>query len=190
MYKKITLFLTCLLLSYACGWAAEHKLYGTVYEKESGARLSDVSIMTNTGEGTSTDQNGKYTLMLPDGEYTIEAEFIGYKVVYKKVTINGKDVKLDFRLETEFEELEEVVVARHKEDENVAKATIGVQRIDAEALKKMPSLMGETDVIKVIQMLPGVQSAAEGTSGFSVRGGKRTKISSSWTTRPCTTPPT
>lgn len=172
MYKKITLFLTCLLLSYACGWAAEHKLYGTVYEKESGARLSDVSIMTNTGEGTSTDQNGKYTLILPDGEYTIEAEFIGYKVVYKKVTINGKDVKLDFRLETEFEELEEVVVARHKEDENVAKATIGVQRIDAEALKKMPSLMGETDVIKVIQMLPGVQSAAEGTSGFSVRGGK------------------
>lgn len=170
--RTIISFLSFLLLSPITLWAAEHKLYGNVIEKSSWTKLSDVSITTDKGDGTESDLNGKYTLSLPDGEYNVEADFIGYKTVTKKVVIKGKDVKLDFQLENEFEELEEVVVSRHKEDENVTQATIGVQRVDAGTMKRMPSLMGETDVIKVIQMMPGVQSASEGGSGFSVRGGK------------------
>lgn len=169
--KSLFLF-SLLLLRISTCWATEHKLYGTVVEKESWSKLPEVSIIVNQSDAAITDKNGKYSFMLPDGEYTVEAEFIGYKTITKKVTINGKDVKLDFHMETDFEELDEVMVSKYKEDANVTNATIGVQRIDAEALKKMPSLMGETDVIKVIQMLPGVQSAAEGGSGFSVRGGK------------------
>lgn len=171
-HRELTSLIICVIFSLSTIYAESHKLYGTVYEKESWNKLPDVSISTDKGDGTETNISGKYSLPLLDGEYTVEADFIGYKTVTKKIVMKGKDIKLDFYLETDFEELDEVVVSRHKEDENVTKATIGVQRIDAAALKKMPTLMGETDVVKVIQMLPGVQSASEGGSGFSVRGGK------------------
>lgn len=135
--------------------------------------MPDVSVYDTLGtEGTETNANGYYELNLSDGVHIIEVSLIGYKNINKKVVIQGEDVKMDFKMETEFEELDEVVVSRHKEDENVTQATIGIQHIDPSSLKKMPSLMGEADVIKAIQLLPGVQSAAEGTSGFSVRGGK------------------
>lgn len=170
-FAHIFLFLS-FLSTLSPALAAEYRLYGTVTEHGTWNRISDVSITTQNGEGVESDKNGKYQMVLSEGEYTVEADFIGYKTVTKQVVIRGKDVKLDFVMETDFEELEEVVVSKHREDENVTQATLGVQRIDVASLKKIPALLGETDVIKVIQMLPGVQSAAEGTSGFSVRGGK------------------
>lgn len=173
MRTEKILFLLLLLCSTQLIFAGQHKVYGTVKERMSGAKMPDVSVYDTLGtEGTETNANGYYELMLPDGEHAIEVSFIGYKTITKKVVIRGKDEKLDFKMETEFEELDEIVVSRHKEDENVSQATIGIQHIDASSLKKLPSLMGEADVIKAIQLLPGVQSAAEGTSGFSVRGGK------------------
>lgn len=150
-----------------------HKLFGNVKQSDTKEFLSGTTISNDkNGIGTFCDSNGYYEIMLPDGDYTIKAEFVGYKTETKKVSINGKDKRLDFLLDLEFEELEEVTITKHKPEENIIKPNIGTQHVDALVMKKMPSLMGEVDVIKVIQMLPGVQSAAEGTSGFSVRGGK------------------
>ncbi len=152
---------------------AEHRLYGNVTDRSTGTPLSNVSISCeNIHKGAFSNEKGYYEILFPDGDYLISVESIGYKTVEKKVTIKGKDKRMDISLNLDYEELEEVTVSKHKPDENVAMPTLGVQRVDGLSMKKMPSLMGEVDVIKVIQLMPGVQSAAEGTSGFSVRGGK------------------
>ena len=67
--------------------------------------------------------------------------------------------------------LREVVVSGKKSDENVSSVQMGVEKLSIKAIKKMPALMGEVDIIKAIQLLPGVQATSEGSSGFSVRGG-------------------
>ncbi len=169
-FKLSALFLLLVSLSV---FGEEHKLYGTVKERATGVTLPYASISCDaTTKGTLTNEKGYYELVLQDGEYLVMVEFVGYKTVSKKLTISGKDKRVDFVLDTDYEDLEEVMVSRHRPDENVAMPTLGIQRVDGLTMKRMPSLMGEVDVIKVIQLLPGVQSAAEGTSGFSVRGGK------------------
>ena len=151
----------------------EHRLYGNVTDKATGAQLPNASVSCEElSKGAFTNDKGYYEIMLPDGDHLIKVESIGYKTVTKKISVKGKDKQLNLYLDLDYEELEEVTVSKHRPDENVAMPTLGIQRVDGLAMKKMPSLMGEVDVIKVIQLLPGVQSAAEGTSGFSVRGGK------------------
>lgn len=151
----------------------EHKLYGNIFDRSTGANISDVSVSCEgTNKGSFSNKNGYYEIMLADGEYTISVENMGYKTITKKLTIKGKNKHQDFHMDLDYEELDEVKITKHKPDENVSMPTLGVQHVDALSMKKMPSLMGEVDVIKVIQLMPGVQSAAEGTSGFSVRGGK------------------
>ena len=151
----------------------EHKIYGKIFDRTTGTIISNVSISCESaGKGTFADKNGHYEIMLPDGDHVITVETVGYKTINKKLSIKGKDKHQDFHMDLDFEELDEVKITKHRPDENVAMPTLGIQRVDAVSMKKMPSLMGEVDVIKVIQLMPGVQSAAEGTSGFSVRGGK------------------
>lgn len=151
----------------------EHKIYGNIFDRTTGAIISNVSISCEgTNKGTFADQNGHYEIMLPDGDHVITVETVGYKTINKKMSVKGKDKHQDFQMDLDFEELDEVKITKHRPDENVAMPTLGIQHVDALSMKKMPSLMGEVDVIKVIQLMPGVQSAAEGTSGFSVRGGK------------------
>lgn len=172
-FKRTLSLLILGILSTCYAFPDKHKIFGSVKSSNTGEKLPSATI-TDDKEGTGTfcDHNGQYEMSLPDGDYVISAEFIGYKTASKKVSLNGKDQKVDFLLDLEFEELEEIIVAKHNPEENIINPNIGTQHVDALVMKKMPSLMGEVDVIKVIQMLPGVQSAAEGTSGFSVRGGK------------------
>jgi hypothetical protein len=79
--------------------------------------------------------------------------------------------KLDISLEADAQQLEEVVVSSLSKNANVSKAEMSVERISAATIRQIPALMGETDVIKAIQLLPDVQATSEGSSGFSVRGG-------------------
>ncbi len=170
---KLKLFILFSLFIHLSAWGIEHKLYGTIKDRVSGVPIPHVLVSCDaTVKSAITNEEGYYELWLPDGSYLVGAESVGYKPVSKKLTINGKDKRVDFVMDTEYEDLEEVSVSRHRIDENVAMPTLGVQRVDGLTMKRMPSLMGEVDVIKVIQLMPGVQSAAEGTSGFSVRGGK------------------
>ena len=151
----------------------DYKLYGVIVDRVTGDSLPNTSVsFEENNKGAYSNDNGYYEVMLPNGNYTLVVESVGYKTVTKKVSVKDKDKRLNISMDLDYEELEEVTVSKHRPDENVAMPTIGVQRVDGLAMKRMPSLMGEVDVIKVIQLLPGVQSAAEGTSGFSVRGGK------------------
>ena len=121
--------------------------------------------------GTTTDEKGRYELSLPIGEHSLRISYIGYTTVYKKVSIGTKPLTLNIKLEPESEKLSEVQVTSERKDRNVTAMSMSVQTLDMITIKKIPALMGEVDVIKSITLLPGVQSASEGSSGFSVRGG-------------------
>ena len=145
---------------------------GVVRDGETSETLIGVSIYEEKLQmGTTTDEQGRYSLDLPVGEHRLRISYIGYTTVEKKVSIGSKPVTLNVKLYTEQERLSEVEVTSERKDRNVTAMAMSVQTLDMITIKKIPALMGEVDVIKGITLLPGVVSASEGSSGFSVRGG-------------------
>jgi hypothetical protein len=145
---------------------------GVIKDAETNETLIGVSIYEERLQlGTTTDEKGHYTLDLPVGDHHLRISYVGYTTVEKKVSIGSKPLTLNVKLYTESEKLSEVEVISERRDRNVTAMAMSVQTLDMITIKKIPALMGEVDVIKSITLLPGVQSASEGSSGFSVRGG-------------------
>lgn len=120
--------------------------------------------------GSITNLYGFYSFSLQPGEYTITYAYLGYQSQIKKVSLTA-DVTLNINLAPKTEAIEEIVVTSRRKDENIRVPEMGVQKLQSATIKKVPVLMGETDLVKVIQLMPGVQATSEGSSGFSVRGG-------------------
>jgi len=95
---------------------------------------------------------------------------MGYVPVQKNIRLS-ENTTVNVELESKNETLKETVITAVKKNENVTKTEMSVVKMDVKTINKIPALMGEVDIIKAIQFLPGVQSTSEGTSGFSVRGG-------------------
>lgn len=173
MQKRLILSLICLLgLITSTFPQSKGRLSGTVRDGSSGETLIGVSIYEEKlQQGTTTDEKGRYELDLPLGEHTLRISYIGYTTINKKVTVTAKPQTMNFKLQPESEKLSEVQVTSERKDRNVTAMAMSVQTLDMITIKKIPALMGEVDVIKSITLLPGVQSASEGSSGFSVRGG-------------------
>ena len=173
MHRKIILSIICLLvLTFSAFAQQKGRVSGTVKDAESSETLIGVSIYEEkTQLGTTTDEKGHYDLDLPLGEHTLRISYVGYTTINKKVNITAKPQTLNIKLQPESERLSEVEVTSERKDRNVTAMAMSVQTLDMITIKKIPALMGEVDVIKSITLLPGVQSASEGSSGFSVRGG-------------------
>ncbi|MBN1198923.1 MAG: TonB-dependent receptor, partial [Bacteroidales bacterium] len=105
-----------------------------------------------------------------EGHYTIHYSFVGFKTVQKKIFLD-KNTVIHIELSPTSETLQEVEVTSDQANKNVARPEMSTFKMDIKTIKSIPSLMGEVDIIKAIQLLPGVQSVSEGGSGFSVRGG-------------------
>lgn len=152
--------------------AQRFQISGTVTEKSSKNELSDVpiAIKERLQTGTSSDEKGKYSITLPQGTYTLVIKFIGYKEKEIKVNLT-KDITQNIELEESSVNLKEVVVATSRSDANISAPQTGVEKISIQEVNKLPVLLGERDVIKAIQLMPGVKAASEGGSGFFVRGG-------------------
>ena len=145
---------------------------GTVRDAETTESLVGVSIyVEQLKQGTITDERGRYEMDLPIGEHLLRVSYVGYGTLEKKVHVTAKAQTVNIKLTPETETLNEVEVTSERKDRNVTAMAMSVQTLDMIAIKKIPALMGEVDVIKSIQLLPGVQAASEGSSGFSVRGG-------------------
>ncbi len=174
MYSSQKLVFTLLFLLFTGIAAAEDRKFtisGQVTDSASGEDLIGATVyVSELKTGTSANVYGFYSITLPQGEYHLVYSFVGS--VSHKVQIKlDKDVKLDVQLEGDAKELEEVVVTAERKDVNVTKAEMSTTRLSMQTIQRIPVLMGEADVIKAIQLLPGVQSTSEGSSGFSVRGG-------------------
>ncbi len=172
MIKKIPLSLVFTLL--VCLLLAQDKftVSGSVKDGRTGEELIGASIRLKEkpSVGTITNEYGFFSLTLDKGTYTLLIDFIGYTQV-ERVLVLDKNQKLDVPIGETAKQLDEVVVSARKADENIRTAQMGVERIDIKDVANIPVLFGEKDILKTIQLLPGVKSAGEGQSGFFVRGG-------------------
>ena len=149
----------------------KYTVVGKVTDKNDGESLVGATVFIKEMKtGTTTDQYGRFSLTLPQGNYNLVFSFIGYTPLLKEVSLD-KDITLKVELATEQKELQEVEVKSDRTDQNVVKPEMSVFKMDIRTIQRIPALMGEVDVIKAIQLLPGVQSVSEGSSGYSVRGG-------------------
>jgi hypothetical protein len=144
---------------------------GYVSDKENGEMLAGVTVIDNKlKSGTSTNAYGFYSLSIPAGNFELRFSFIGYQSV-DQTGIIDKDITLNITLTETDTRLGEIVVEGKRPDENVRAAEMSLVKLNIKTIRNIPSLLGEVDLIKVIQLLPGVQSTSEGATGFSVRGG-------------------
>jgi hypothetical protein len=117
-----------------------------------------------------TDQFGKFAIELPPGRYKLTVKYIGMKPSYFRLNILGSGL-LNIAMEEGYE-LPEVEVSDRPLDSNIKEALAGLSKFTLKEIKNLPAFMGEVDILKSIQTLPGVTSVGEGSSGFNVRGGR------------------
>jgi hypothetical protein len=171
MMIRRSLFLCLCFFVFYTGVAQKVELKGRVVERSTGEPLASALIkVKGTSQAALSDENGFYSMLFDRrGVYLISVSYVGFGEESRKVDLRQNQT-VDFSLDGNVQ-LEEVVVTSTAPDERVKSLTMGVEKLTAVEIKQMPALMGEVDVIKAIQLLPGVQTASEGGSGFSVRGG-------------------
>lgn len=166
--------LLCLTLIATGTLFAQEKatLSGIVRDEAKGEELIGATVRVK-GQylGAQTNEYGFYSLTLPAGNYTIVISAFGFQSKEEAVDLRAS-LRLDIQLKPESAtELEEVVISSEKEGENIKDPVMGVERLDPKELSKIPVLLGEKDIIKTMQLLPGVKNAGEGNAGYYVRGG-------------------
>ena len=145
-------------------------LSGYVTDSKNGEALIGVKVyIPSTNQGAVTNNYGFYSLTVNSGKYTIEFRSGLYPSESREIDLTA-DVRLDIELGTNVKDLKEIVI-NAKKGENVNSTQMGQIQLDIEKIKTLPAFMGEVDVIKTIQLLPGVSSVSEGGQGFYVRGG-------------------
>jgi len=165
------LFFSFVCSAFAILPADRISLDGNIKDEANGEALIGVTItIKELKRGTVTNTYGFYSISVPKGNYTVEVSYVGYETISKKIALN-KPVKLDLDLKTAANEIKEVIVSTQRKDANVTLNRMSAQQVSISTIRRMPALMGEVDLLKAVQLLPGVVSAGEGTSSFSVRGG-------------------
>ncbi|MFL3022798.1 MAG: TonB-dependent receptor [Cytophagales bacterium] len=148
-----------------------YTLNGYVNDAETGEVLIGATVYVNElNSGTITNSYGFYSLTLEEGEYNIDFRYIGYESSSTEIDLVSNQ-KLDIELSSLDIQLQDVVVSDVAEDYNVSSVEMSTSKLDISRVAEIPTFLGENDIIKAIQLLPGVSSVGEGASGFNVRGG-------------------
>ena len=148
-----------------------HTLSGYVKDSKTGEALIGVSIfIEKESKGVSTNVYGYYSISLNAGQYDVKYSYVGYSSVVKNVQFS-ESIRLNVELSESQDILDEVVVEAKESDENTKGTQMGKIDLSMDKIKTIPAFMGEVDVLKTIQFLPGVSSGGEGNTGFYVRGG-------------------
>lgn len=170
-YLKIGILILLAAITFQGRAQKQLTISGYIKDKKNGETLIGATVyIIELKQGVPTNAYGFYSISIPKGEYTIEYSFVGYNKFQKRITVD-KNISLNQELESESIQMESVIVTSKRKDENVTKSQMGMAKLDAKQLKSLPVLMGESDVMKAIQFMPGVQAPVEGSSGFTVRGG-------------------
>lgn len=146
-------------------------LNGYIKDESNGEELLGVTIyIPSLKAGTITNDYGFYALTVPPGTYDVQFSYIGYKQVNQTVRLQ-MDTAVNIGMQTDAQLIEEIVIEETPLDENVVAVQMSKNSLNMSQVRKLPALFGEIDIIKNIQMLPGVVTAGEGSSSFFVRGG-------------------
>ncbi len=171
--RLLMLLGVCLLLMQTRHACAQQKytVSGYVKDQQNGESLIGISVSkAGTSLGTVTNEYGFFSLTLPAGDHEIQFSYIGYAPIKMSVSLkSNKD--LDVKMEKSSSQLSTVTVTGNKQEKAVNTLTTSLNRLDIAQMKKMPTFMGEVDVLRSIQTLPGVATVGEGANGFNVRGG-------------------
>lgn len=144
---------------------------GYIKDADTGESLIGASVVVKElSVGTVSNNYGFYSLTVPSGAYTLACSYIGYQSKQQKIELT-ENIRLEIDLDPVSKELGEVQVSGDRKDKNLSQVEMGVEQLQQKTIKSIPALLGEVDLIKAIQLLPGVHSTAEGSNGFSVRGG-------------------
>ena len=158
-----------IFLSIVCG-QINLSIDGKITDIKSGLPLAGANVFElKTEKGTSSNSEGEYSLTLPEGTYKIKISYIGYNTIERELVLNKK-ITIDFALEPDPISMDRIDVSGIAPDHNIKSTEISVERLSIRQVEQIPVVMGETDIMKTIQLLPGITSIAEGRSGYIVRG--------------------
>jgi hypothetical protein len=167
---KLLLLIFTIAIAYCVSAQTKSTLSGYVTDSKNGEALIGVKVyIPSTNQGAVTNNYGFYSLTVNSGKFTVEFRSGLYPSESREIDLTN-DVRLDIELGTNVKDLKEIVI-NAKKGENVNSTQMGQIELDIEKIKTLPAFMGEVDVIKTIQLLPGVSSVSEGGQGFYVRGG-------------------
>ena len=168
--KRFILFCFLMIFSTSIFSQEKYTLSGYIKEAESGEYLIGANIfLKETFQGVTTNQYGFYSITVNKGVYDVDFSFLGLKSVSKRIDLS-KDLRINISLENMSIITDEVIV-ESEADKNIQSTEMSQVKVNVKTIKQLPAVMGEVDVLKTIQLLPGVQSSGEGNSGFYVRGG-------------------
>lgn len=144
---------------------------GYITDGSNGETLIGANVyLEGTTKGTTSNVYGFYSISVEPGTYTLVGSYLGYQDMSQEVDLTG-DLTINIELSEGGTTLTEVVVTAEEKDQNVRDVQMSVEKLDMRTIEKVPTLLGETEVLRTIQLLPGVTSVGEGAAGFNVRGG-------------------
>ncbi len=153
------------------GQTRRYTVSGHVKDAASGEMMIGAVVNpAGSTSGTVTNAYGFYSIQLPAGDYELCCSSLGYDADTVRISLKG-NLKQDFTLKESLLYLEGSTVTAISKREKLLRPETSLVNLSGDFIKKVPVLFGETDIIKVIQMMPGVQAPSEGSTGFSVRGG-------------------
>lgn len=168
--KKTLLLLSILVIAFnSYAQQATFTISGTIKSKSKGETLIGASVRAGNA-GTASNEYGFYSITLPKGTYTLEFTAIGLQTKTEEIVLD-KDTRLDVLMEDEIRDLEGVSVTAQSRGRSISNPQMGVERLSTQEIRNIPVLLGERDILKTLQLLPGIKSAGDGNTGFYVRGG-------------------
>ena len=171
---KYMCMLGLLLLAFAGEsnlFAQTHTLSGYVRDASSGEVLIQATIQVpELQAGAYTNEYGFYSLSLPQGTYSVRVSYIGFTGITREIRLNQR-LSMDFEMQQEGVQVQEVLISAEAADQHVAQVEMSTVKLNIMEVRKMPQLLGEVDIIRSMQLLPGVTTVGEGATGFNVRGG-------------------
>lgn len=172
MHPLFLAFVLIYLGSSSAFGQEKHTLSGYIRDAASGEELIGASVYaTDIDKGTTSNVYGYYSLTLPEGTYALKIQYLGYEPIYEEIALT-EDISRNFELGESSEKLDEVeVVGERSSTQNIESVEMSVASLDITSIKKIPAIFGEVDIVKSIQLLPGITNAGEGVGGFFVRGG-------------------
>ncbi len=168
--KKIFL-LVIFLASLNINSQNNFTLSGYVLDSQTNELVIGASVIIDElNIGTITNSYGFFSITVKEGDYSVKTQNLGYKDDLQIISLN-KNIILNIYLNEEVESLDQVIVMENTEDIDIELPVLSLNIISGKTIRQTPVVFGESDILKTIQLLPGVSSAGEGASGFNVRGG-------------------
>ena len=170
-FKKLFFLILIQLITFPIVAQNNFTISGFVQDDNSGENLIGVSVYDKeTFKGTVTNAYGFYSLTIEEGTYNITYSFIGLESVTKNLIVD-KDLRVNISLKSNAILTDEVTITGEKLDKNISSSNMSQVKMEVTNIKQLPAILGEVDVIKSAQLLPGITANGEGSSGLYVRGG-------------------